>query len=173
LRRWWLVGVLVGFPLVVLVHDTNVTSKIFRVTLPAKFDPLRRARGYQEMARVVDAAWRELSKEGTSAFIIGDHYGTTGLLSFYHPEARARVKGEPLVFCRSSERPQNQFYFWPGYRDRKGQNALFVQQCSAPKDPPAEILNEFASVTDLGMRDVLYRGRVFHRIQLFACRDQR
>jgi len=39
--------------------------------------------------------------------------------------------------------------------------------------PPERLRAEFASVSDLGTREVLYRGRVAHTLRLFACRDLR
>jgi len=40
-----------------------------------------------------------------------------------------------------------------------------------PGEAPREILQQFEAVTDLGPRQVEYRKRVFHAIQLFACRN--
>ena len=111
--------------------------------------------------------------EGKPVFIIGDHYGITGLLSFYLPEAKAGVPDNPIVFYQSSAKPQNQFYFWPGYKERKGANAIYVQQTNGPHPPPERLQKEFASITDLGIHEIRYRDRIFHRIQLFECRDLR
>ena len=122
---------------------------------------------------MVGEARVKLLDEGKPVFIIGNHYGITSLMTFYLPEARAGVPDNPLVYFRSSDRPENQFYFWPGYETRKGQNAVFVQEAHAPAPPPERIRKEFASVTDLGLHDILYRDRVFHQIQLFECRDLR
>ena len=67
----------------------------------------------------------------------------------------------------------NQFFFWPAYRyqdTRRGENAiLFIVGEKRP--PPASLLAEFETVTSLGVVDVKRRGRVFHRVQLFACRN--
>ena len=61
----------------------------------------------------------------------------------------------------------------PGYETRKGQNAIYVLETNTPQPPPARLQKEFASVTDAGMREILYRGRVFRHLQLFECRDLR
>ena len=82
------------------------------------------------MARQVNDARTNLLTEGRPVFIIASHYGTTSLLSFYIPEARHGVPDNPMVYCIKKEPPQNQFYFWPGYQGRKGENAIFV----APMD---------------------------------------
>jgi hypothetical protein len=80
-----------------------------------------------------------------------------------------------MVYCRSSEVPENQFYFWPGYNRRKGENAIFVQELGRanphPLPPPARLLEEFESVSELGVSNVLYHGEFLLRpLQLFTCR---
>jgi len=141
-----------------------------------------------------------LLQEGKPVFVVTGHYGMAGELSFYMPEAKASVrKGQTFVYTKTAAHPRNQFYFWPGYGEhRRGQNAIFVEELSRPKlvagwwwkwlqgekelyltaplalaQPPSELISEFQSVSDLGVWDVQYRGRVFRRVQLFACRDLR
>ena len=189
-------GLVLGLSFAALLHDTNLVGKIAGHALPPKADPLTRVRAYGEMGRVVDEAQAKLLIEGKPVFIIGEHYGITSLLNFYIPEARASVKTAPLVYCPPSEKPQNQYYFWPGYRDRhSGQNALYVREMTEPKlvpgwffkwlagetnlwregieEAPAPdwLPQQFGSVTNLGLREVLYRGRVFHTLQIFECRN--
>ena len=94
-------------------------------------------------------------------------------MTFYLPEAKAGVPNDPLVYSRSSAKPENQFYFWPGYDRRSGQNAIFVQKAHTPQPAPEHIQKEFATVTDLGIHDIKYRDRAIHQIQLFECRDLR
>jgi len=78
--------------------------------------------------------------------------------------------------------PENQFCFWPGYQDRKGQNAIYVQELDFYPDPPMSledppipdsVVQEFDSVKDLGPVFVEYRGRPIRRIQLAECRGLR
>ncbi len=172
--RGFLIGGLVfGLTAVVLLHDTNLIARITGYSLPSAWDPLRRVRGWREAARLVGDARTRLASEGKPVFVIGDHYGISGLLSFYLPEAKADVPERPLVYFLSSERPENQFYFWPGYERRKGENAIFVQQRRLNEPPPERLRMEFTTVTDLGVVSVEYRDRVFHRLQLFECRDLR
>jgi len=80
---------------------------------------------------------------------------------------------EPRVFCRTSSRPKNQFFFWPGYSRRRGQNAIYIQRTDKAKPPPPELVAQFASVTDLGVQPVLYHRQVIRSIQLFECRHLR
>jgi hypothetical protein len=100
-----------------------------------------------------------------------------GEISFYLPEAKTTVTKEPLVFCHTNGPPSNQFYFWPGYKDRKGENAIFVSELDRDRtsDPPVppELEQEFESVTLVGVREVLYHGRVVRPLQIFACRGLR
>jgi hypothetical protein len=176
-KGWLVAGLSLGFTAVLLSHDTDLIGKISGYSLPANRDPLRRMRAWTETARVVGEARAKLLTEGKPVFIIANHYGMTGQLSFYLPEAKTRVGDEPLVYFRTMDRPVNQFYFWPGYRKRQGQNAIFVQEASLnspePRPPPARLENEFDSVTSLGVFEARYRDRVFRRVQLFACRDLR
>lgn len=174
--RAWLAGGLVGGLLVVvLLHDTDLIGKLTRHPLPIRVDPLRRVRYWDKTAEVVEAARKELEAEGKPVFVIAHHYGLTGELSFYMPEARRLIKSTPLVFYVTSPTPRNQFYFWPGYAGRKGENAIFVRDLDPakpnPKPPPEILEQEFASVTDLGIRNVMARrGVVARPIQVFACR---
>ncbi len=198
LGSWLIAGLGLGLAMVVLLHDTSLVQKIVGKPLPPKPDPLTRVRAYGAMAKVVEQAWLKLAAEGKPAFIIGGHYQMAGLLSFYLPEARTNVVENPLVYALSSDHPQNQFFFWPGYPEqRKGQNAIFacelggpplvhdwvpkwlagetnlLQYPPQPQPPPPVLSKEFDSITDLGLYNVLYRGRVFHTVQLFECRNLR
>jgi hypothetical protein len=195
-KRWLIAGLSIGFMMVLVLHDTDLVGKLAGKKLPPNIDPLTRVRSYTESARLVNEARAKLMSEGSPVFLIGSHYQTTGLLTFYLPEARTNVVRDPLVYYISSDVPRNQFYFWPGYRElRKGQNAIFVRELSSPslvddwiprwlrgetnllqvsletRPVPRMLLREFESVTDIGQVQALYRGRVFHTLQLFECRN--
>jgi hypothetical protein len=91
-------------------------------------------------------------------------------------------------------------YFWPEYRYanlRKSENAIFAIEPSPPRlerswpwkwltgqevgfarvTPPVPtpiwLLREFGSVTDLGVHEIKVNGRIYKRVQLFACRNLR
>jgi hypothetical protein len=197
-KRWLIAGVSIGLPLIVLVHDTDLIRKVVGEPLPPKKDPMTRVRGYRNMAELVDRARAKLLREGKPVFVIGAHYGTAGLLSFYIPEARTNQWDRPLVYFLTSKVPLNQFYFWPGYREqRRGENAIYVHELPEPpvvdgwigkwlagkknlrayppkpEPPPPVLRKEFESVTDLGLHNALYHGRIFHTVQLFECRGLR
>ena len=191
-------GLCLGLACVVIMHDTNLIQKVAGAPLPPKPEPLTRVRAWKAMAELVGQARTRLLAEGKPVFIIGDRYQITSEITFYLPEAKAAARTEPLAYFMTADEPKNQFYFWPGYQGaRRGQNAIFVTELGAPplvagwvskwlageKDlnrhppikmpAPASVLQEFESVTDLGSFDVPYRGRVFHTIQLFECRNLR
>jgi membrane-associated phospholipid phosphatase len=199
-RRALAVGLGLGLLAVVLLHNTDLTKKLINRTLPGPADPLRRVRSWSQTANAVATERTKLLAEGKPVFVIADHYGMAGELSFYMPDARAAVKSvDAFVYFKTSSHPKNQFYFWPGYRElRRGQNALFVKEADLPKlgpgwwwkwlagetqlyrntppvsEPPApEVVQEFESVTSLGIRDIEYKGRIIRRIQVFACRNLR
>jgi 4-amino-4-deoxy-L-arabinose transferase-like glycosyltransferase/membrane-associated phospholipid phosphatase len=194
---WLSAGMIAGLVIVVICHDTGLIHKLTKRRLPPKMDPHRRVEGWKETARAVGVARRQLLNDGREVFIIGSHYGLTGQISFYLPEARSGLPDNPLVHYRTSDKPRNQFYFWPGYRGHhKGANAIYVDEARLPKlkpgwftawlagekdlylpdtsppgKVPSEVLEEFESVTYLGTRDITVRGRVLRRVQLYACRN--
>jgi len=102
-------------------------------------------------------------------------YGFTGEISFYLPESKTNVAVNPLVYSIRQLQPETQFYFWPSYNLRKGDNAVFVQELTRNKPvgrpPPPRLSDEFESVTEIGISNVLYRGdQLLRPLQLYACR---
>ena len=177
IKSWLIAGLALGFVAVVLCHDTDLLHKLTGRRLPVNQDPLHRIREWSAVARVAGEARRELLADGKPVFIIADHYGLVGEISFYLPEAKATVKTDPLVFYQTSPIPVNQLCFWPGYQDRKGQNAIFVSELDRERlfdlPIPPQLQEEFESVQDLGVHNVLYHGRVLRPLQIFACRGLR
>ena len=177
-KPWLKTGLILGAVLVLLGHDTNIIKRISGYYLPLKFDPLHRVRDWDKIAQAIDTARQRLLAEGKPVFIIADHYGTTGELSFYLPEARTNVVNNPIVYYQNSPTPVNQFYFWPSYTERKGDNAIYVRELDrdhpTPFAPPERLQQEFESVTDLGVTNVMYHDEFLLRpFQLFACRGVR
>jgi hypothetical protein len=167
-------GLVMGFAMVVIGHDTNLVGKLTHHPLPVNLDPLHRARGWREVTKFAVEAREELEKEGKPVFVITDHYRTAGVISFYWPEPNPQDAVGSLVYYRTNPRPVNQFYFWPGYQARKGQNAIYIQELDrdTPKTRPLPepLATEFESITDLGVRVAYQHGEVLWRMQLFACR---
>jgi 4-amino-4-deoxy-L-arabinose transferase and related glycosyltransferases of PMT family len=167
-------GLVLGFAMVIIGHDTNLVSKLTHHPLPVNMDPLHRARGWKEVAKFANEARDELAKEGKPTFIVTDHYRTAGEISFYSPIPNAHDEFGPVVYYRTSLRPVNQFYFWPGYLKRKGQNAIFIRELDRDtlriRPIPEPIPQEFESITEMGIREVYQHGEVLWRMQIFACR---
>ena len=187
-------GVALGLVASVFLHDSDLIGKLYN-TLPGEADQSHRLRAWAETAGVVEAEREKLATPAAPAFIIADHYGRTGELTFYSPPARDALRTEPLVYCVVSAQPANQFYFWPEYdyrRSRQGQNAIYASLVSssgledgwfwhwlkrepiatrpAPDEPVPQLMaEEFEMVTDLGVREVTLNDRVFHRVHLWAC----
>jgi membrane-associated phospholipid phosphatase len=166
-----LAGLFIGALGVFLMHHPTMVTKVTHFEIPPRYNPLRRVQGWPETAHMVGEARKHLLQEGKPVFIVGDHYGITSQITFYLPEAKACATKTPLVYYRTSTHPENQFFFWPGYKDRKGQNAIYVSITEEPGPAPDRLVREFASVTDLGIHEVLYKGNVWRRLQLFECRD--
>ena len=174
-KGWLTAGLVLGSICVVVAHNTDLTKKLVGYQIPVNQDPLHRVRVWSDVASVAGEARQELLAEGKPVFIITHHYGLAGLVSFYLPEARVQASSDsPLVYYRSSPTPDNQFFFWPGYSQRKGENAIYLRELDradpTPLAPPDRLLAEFDSVTDMGVRKVLYHGRLCRPIQVFACR---
>jgi hypothetical protein len=177
-KRWLYAGLGLGLPLVILGHDNTPVAKLLGRPLPVKLDVLHRARGWDDVARVVGQARQSLLTEGKPVFIIAADYSLAGEISFYLPEAKAAVSGTPLVYCLTSATPQNQFYFWPGYAGRRGENAIFVRELDRDRPdslpPPDQLEAEFESVKDVGVARVLYHNRdLLWPLQLIECRGLR
>ncbi len=173
IRLWLSVGMVLGLLAVALLHATEMVGYIFGRPIPAKIDPLHRVRGWNRIARMLDAERKKLEVDGQPVFFLTEHYGLTSILTFYLPEAKEAVTKKPLVYHVRMTVPENQYYFWPGYADRKGQNALYIAETNVPLPPPPELTEDFASVADLGMRDAYYNGEVYRRYQLYFCKNLR
>jgi 4-amino-4-deoxy-L-arabinose transferase-like glycosyltransferase/membrane-associated phospholipid phosphatase len=173
IRAWLTIAVLTGALATMVLHETHLVKKLTGSYLPPEMDPLRRVRGGTELARIVATHRNALADEGPPVFVIGGHYGTTSLLTFYMEEARTNVNRQPLVHYRSLRKSKTQFYFWPGYADgtRQGQNAIYVQERRRRAPPPRDVVKDFATVTEIGRFPIVHRNRVLHHVQVFACRN--
>jgi len=195
LKPWLCVGLLIGITASVFMHGTDLLGRLAGNKLPGDKDPSHRVRGWRETALAIET---ERARFDPDAFIIADHYGTTGLYSFYSPPAGAAAESpRPLVYCLDTDRPINQFFYWDEYNyreHRRGENAIFVlrlepyklesgwiwkwlnhekinfREIPAPQPVPDRIAAEFETVTNLGVREIHIRdGRIFQRVQIFGC----
>lgn len=72
-------------------------------------------------------------------FVIADHYGRASLLNFYLPEAHKLLPEDQLVYVLATEKPQNQYWFWPSYDARVGENAIYVVKTSGVANHPSSL----------------------------------
>jgi len=196
-KHWLCAGLVLGITASVFMYSSDLIGRLAGNKLPGDADPahVHFARGGRETAQLVE---QERIKFDPNAFILADHYGITGLLSFYSAPAREAAKSsQPLVYCLDSKEPIDQFPYWDQYnyrKHRRGENALFVihldhyklehgwigkwlrhepvtyRDVPPPRPIPESVADEFESVTNLGVREVkISDGRVFQRVQLFGC----
>lgn len=170
-------GLALGFATVLILHETDLVKAMVNRPLPVALNPLRRVRGWEQTAAAAGAARNELLRDGKPVFIIGAHYGITAEMTFYLPEAKARVTSDPLVYALSSPTPRNQFHLWRGYESNKGQNAIFVRETKLKStqrpDKPSQLEKEFESVTDLGLFEIQRRKQTIRIVEMYACRGLR
>lgn len=168
-------ALIIGFLSVTILHDTDLAVKLFKRSIPIDSDPLQRVRGWKETARIVGESRDNLiASEKKQVFIIANHYGTASEATFYMAAAKKNPRDNPLVYCRPSEIPVNQFYFWQSYKNRKGQNAIFFREMgdhTASKPLPKDLVSQFKTINELGVFEARYGNHVMRKIQIFVCRE--
>ncbi|MFZ5805715.1 MAG: ArnT family glycosyltransferase [Verrucomicrobiota bacterium] len=121
-----------------------------------KTDPLRRLRGSKDIALQV---FRLQEKHGTS-FLIASNYAYASLLAFYHPD-------QPQTYVPSHEGIQNQFSFWPDYRDGfQDESALFLTDSN---EIPDSLKKEFETVELIKGTFSSYQGKPLRKFYIFVC----
>jgi membrane-associated phospholipid phosphatase len=191
----FIAGLVVGIPIVALIHSTSLTKPLLGEKLPGDVDIAHRLDGWRETAKAVET---ERKNFGADSFILADDYQATGLYTFYSPAARAAITNDmPLVYCLRDGPPSSQFYLWDNYdyqKHRKGQNAIYIEHLEyyklekgwiwkwlkheqvgyrdvpPPGKAPKFLTDQFQSVTNLGIREIrIGDGRILHRVQIFGC----
>jgi Dolichyl-phosphate-mannose-protein mannosyltransferase len=134
-----------------LLHETSWLH------LPARIDPLDRARGSRDLAAQVN----ELQTSTGARFVIANKYMTAALLSFYLP-------GQPDTFMPVSSPPFNQIVLWPTYRQKHPfDDAIFVTDSNQLSD---SLKADFQSIEPAGPIYTTQDGRQVNRFFLFVCR---
>jgi hypothetical protein len=177
-------GLVLGLAAMIVLTDTDITKIVTGRYLPMSIDPLRRVRGWQSTAAVVNEARLNLLKAGKPVFILCPDYASTSEVTFYLPEARAAVPGPPIVYCWDAQKPITEFHFWPEYQfwRRTGDNAIYVnliklvagtsRPVAVSELPPEDLARQFRTVKYLGLYHGDFRGRPVRYFQLFECLDQ-
>jgi hypothetical protein len=97
--------------------------------LPEAANPTMRLKGWDDMGRRVGAIRNGLPRPD-KVFVFSDQYDVTSQLAFYVP-------GRPEAYCADFGRRLNQYDFWPGPRDKKGWDAVFVRRRPFAEPPEA------------------------------------
>jgi hypothetical protein len=149
--KWAVVSALVlAVAETVLLHETGPLG------LPAKKDPLTRARGWSDFGQKVE----RYRKKHEPDLLIGNRYQTAALMAWYLP-------GHPQTFVPHSDRIENQFSFWPGYKVERGTKALFVTD--ETDRIPDSIKEEFPSIEKVGEFWTEWRGRQVKPYYVYQC----
>src|ERR1035441_2143224 len=117
------------------------------------------------------------SREGNPASLPTPIMGWWGRFPFTCPKPRRSSPKSPWSSTKPAKPPITNSIFGRATMTAKAKNAVFVRELDRRRqgDPPIppELQREFESVTDLGVRDVLYHGRVLRPLQIYACRGLR
>lgn len=113
-------GYLLAVFITVIAHYPSLVS------LPVKYDPSARLRGWSELGDEVTRVAQGMKRP---FFIASDRYQITSELAFY-------VKGNPTTYCLNRGRRMNQYDLWQGYEGLKGYDAImvFFGDSPVPKD---------------------------------------
>lgn len=103
-------GYLLAVSVTVIAHYPSLVS------LPVKYDPSARLRGWSELGNEVTRIVQDMKRP---FFIASDRYQITSELAFY-------VKGKPTTYCLNMGRRMNQYDLWQGYEGLKGYDAIMV-----------------------------------------------
>lgn len=136
----------------------HVALLFWHVPAQGNRDPFERARGHRDLGAQIAL----LKKEKNAAFVIGSHYQTAALLTWYSPE-RERA------YTIARHPPRNQFDLWPSYRDAHplGSDALYVAR---GRHVPDDLRREFEAIEELGAYRGRFRGKPEREYWVYMCR---
>jgi hypothetical protein len=150
LRVWG--GVALGVALI----ETIALHQTAWLHLPARKDPLDRARGWSQLAAQV----AETQSAQGAQFVIARTYMTASLLSFYLP-------GRPFVYLPPTKEVSNQFSIWPGYNSAApGSTALYVSEIDST---PESLESGFTKVQEIAQITPHEAGRTLLCYHVFLC----
>jgi 4-amino-4-deoxy-L-arabinose transferase-like glycosyltransferase len=144
------VGLAAGMSLV--IYAQSITP-ILRLA-PAR-DPVARAFGWSEAARVVDSTVRVLrSASGATTWIGGDRYQEAAELAFLLP-------GRPTTFATNLSGRANQYDLWPRFPDVARTGDALVLEVDESPEPHAAVarLTPYFTTIERGALVFLRRGR--------------
>ncbi len=150
--RWAVVAALI-----IAGVETAALHETAPLNLPVKTDPLSRARGWEGFGKNVEA----LRQKYQPQLLIGNRYQTAALMAWYLP-------GHPQTFVTNSDRIENQFSFWPGYKVVSAPTALFVTD--ETDGLPGKLKEEFSVVEKVNEFWTESRGRKLKLYDVYLCR---
>lgn len=149
--RWWKGGAIFAFSLIAIV---TLHAWLSILPLPARTDPLVRARGWDVLAAAVDKARNDPFLDGTvDRWVAADRYQEASVLAFYLP-------GHPDVFSLNLGGRPNQFDLWQtAYeRIRPGDGLVAVFNDNAAGDSLGVKVGRWFKETRRGPQVILQRG---------------
>ena len=125
--KWrWAVSLALGLGLAV----TAFLHVAVFLCLPLKLDPFRRAEGWQDFARCIQAARDRTHPD----LLIASDYAPASMMQFY-------LADHPLTYLPPAPYGKTQFTLWPGYTIRPGIKALYVS--AGEKHLPQKLKDAF------------------------------
>lgn len=152
--RWrWAVYSTLGlaFLTTAILHNTDF------LRLPAKLEPLRRARGWTDFANHVQRARDKYHP----TLLIGNHYSIASIMQFYLPD-------QPETHLPEKAYGQNQFTLWPGFDAAHIELALFVTDSTKPM--PKELLKAFSDCQLVDEFWSQHNGRPMTHFKIYLCK---
>ncbi|MFP4379292.1 MAG: glycosyltransferase family 39 protein [Candidatus Sumerlaeia bacterium] len=125
-RVWLIVAMFFAVLGTALIHEPKpIRSELFRKIArslgsdePHKMDPHWRGAGWDRLGKSVSRMMRRMPNPDRT-FIVATRYQDAALLGFY-------VEGHPEVYNVNYGRRKTQYDIWPGPKDKKGWDAIFV-----------------------------------------------
>jgi hypothetical protein len=164
-RRAFRPGFHLAFALFLATYGAAIAFSLGWVPAP-EFDPMRRLRGWHQLAAEVNAVYRALPDSDRALIITQSHRFTTSELAFYLPD-------QPRVYLYN-HRPQvinSQHDLWETPAGHLGRNALIVVE-GGPDHLADDLRQRFRTVRFLQEIDhtqTFRRGRrfaLFHGLEL-------
>jgi undecaprenyl-diphosphatase len=147
---------LLALGMTAVLHDPAL---FMRLGLQASADPLARLKGWQTLARAVEARAVQMPR---TPFLLSDRYQISSELAFY-------VRGQPQTFNVNLGRRLNQYDLWDGLPGLAGHDAIYVQADSA--ELPQALRSTFRQCDAGELVVIKALGMEIKRFYLFPCRD--
>jgi 4-amino-4-deoxy-L-arabinose transferase-like glycosyltransferase len=152
-RRWLTAGIVFAGAMSALIYVQGVVPIL---PIAPRRDPIGRAFGWREMARLADSTMLSVQSETRSAtWLAGDRYQEASELAFFTPS-------HPTVFATNLSGRANQYDLWPRFAEvaKPGENLVIVVDDSEERNPHEAIraLSSHFAETRRGALVSLRRG---------------